>query len=249
MQNKFKSELANRIAEKGRLWSPRQLGVLVAAIAACALIVGASALSLPITANGSGSSPITFEALIPGESDYLVPGVVDVEGVPTDMLTYADNWGSTYSVMRTVNLKVDTFETPGAVYAKEYTKWSYTTNVKLQDVSMLPVTTVGDVTQIAAVHLSTLTISGLDAADLYPVQWSITLDGVAMDVVMASCVAADQVDGTMTIDITLPQYAYVDGAEIVILVQYRAAMAWDSSEGFSEVGFPGFPRYVAPEPV
>ena len=248
MQNKFKSELANRIAEKGRLWSPRQLGVLVAAIAACALIVGASALSLPITANGSGSSPITFEALIPGESDYLVPGVVDVDGVPTDMLTYADNWGSTYSVMRTVNLKVDTFATPGAIYAKQYTKWSYTTNVKLQDVSMLPVTTDGT-NEIAAVHLSTLTIFGLDEAGLYPVQWNITLGGMAMDVDMASCVAADQVDGTMTIEITLPQYAYADGDEIVILVQYRAAMAWDSSEGFSEVGFPEFPIYVAPESV
>ena len=232
MQNKFKSELANRIAEKGRLWSPRQLGVLVTAIAACALIVGASALSLPIMASKSENCPIDFEELISGESDYLV----SVGGV----LTYADVSDSTYSVMRTVNLKVDTFDTPGAVYAKEYTKWSYMTNVKLQDVTLL---------QGTAVHLSTLTITGVDAADLYPVQWSITLDGVAMDVVMASCVAADQVDGTMTIDITLPQYAYVDGAEIVILVQYRAAMAWDSNEGFSEVGFPEFPRYVAPESV
>jgi hypothetical protein len=227
------------------------LGVLVAAIAACALIVGASALSLPITANGSGNSPITFEPLIPSEeqdgADYLVPGVVDVEGVPTDMLTYADDWDSTYSVMRTVNLKVDTFDTPGVVNAKVYTKWSYTTHVKLQDVSMLPM--VG--TEIAAVHLSTLTIYGVNEATLYPVQWSITLGGVAMGLDLASyAVAVQDLDlGTMTIDITLPQYAYENGAEIVILVQYRAAMTWDSSEGFSEVGFPEFPIYVAPESV
>jgi hypothetical protein len=228
MQNKFESELANRIAEKGRLWSPRQLGVLVAAIAACALIVGASALSLPITASGSDNCPITFEPLLEQKTDYLVS-----DGAA---LTYADVWDSTYDVVRTVNLRSATFDT-GAIH----TKWTYTTHVKLQDVSML-VTVDG---QIAAVHLSTLTIYGVNEAtlNLDPVQYSITLGGVPMEGLnLASYAVADLDDGTtMTIDITLPPYAYVDGAEIVILVQYKADMLWNSlSNGFDEIGFPEF---------
>jgi hypothetical protein len=250
MQNKFKSELANRIAEKGRLWSPRQLGVLVAAIAACALIVGATALSLPITANGSGGSPITYVPLIAGESDYLVPAV-DEYGEPTGELAYASTWDSTFSVMRTVNLKADTFDTPGAIYSKEYTKWSYTTAVKLQDVSMLPVNE--DTGQIAAVHLSTLTIRGVTEATLYPVQWNFTVNGAWPELPRDSYVAFEQDfdAGTMTIDITLPEGYIAAGTEVVILVQFRAFMSWDSTEGFADVGFPeGFPPYVAPiEPV
>jgi hypothetical protein len=55
----------------------------------------------------------------------------------------------------------------------------------------------------------------------------------------------------MTIDITLPEGYIAAGTEVVILVQFRAFMSWDSTEGFADVGFPeGFPPYVAPiEPV
>jgi hypothetical protein len=252
MQNKFKSELAKRIAEKRRLWSPRQLGVLVAAIAACALIVGASALSLPITAKGAGESPIDYETLISWEADYLVPGVVDVDGVPTDMLTHASDWDSTYSVMRTVNLKADSFQTPGAVYAKQYSKWTYTTTVKLQDVSMMDTATLEDgTTQIAAVKLGTLEIYDVEEATLYPVGWGISLNGIALTTALASYAVAVQVDGVMTIEITLPQGSYVNGDEVSIFVQYRAYMDWSSSttEGisnFSEEAFPEFADYVVP---
>jgi hypothetical protein len=199
---------------------------------------------LPITANGSGNCPITFQELIPGESDYLVPEE-DADGVQTGELVHVADWDSTYSVMRTVNLKADTFDTPGAIYAKTYTKWSYTTSVKLQDVSMLD--TIDG--QIAAVKLSTLTIYGLDEATLYPVNWNITVNGVAMDVELAAFAVALQVGGTMTVDITLPQFAYGAGDMVVIQVQYRAYMAWSAIEGFAEVGFPGFIDYVAPVPV
>lgn len=252
MQNKFKSELAKNIAEKRRLWSPRQLGVLVAAVAACALIVGASALALPITARGAGESPIDYETLISWEADYLVPGVVDVDGVPTDMLTHAADWDSTYSVMRTVNLKADSFLTPGAVYAKQYSKWTYTTIVKLQDVSMMETVTLEDgSTQVAAVKLGTLEIYDVEEATLYPVGWGISLNGIELTTALASYAIAVQVDGVMTIEITLPQGSYVDGDEVSILVQYRAYMDWSSSttEGisnFNEEAFPEFADYVAP---
>lgn len=253
MQNKFKSELANRIAEKKRLWSPRQLGVLVAAVAACALIVGASALSLPITANGSGESPVDYETLISWESDYLVPGIVLVDEVETTTLTHADVWDSSYSVMRTVNLKADSFVTPGPIYSKQYSKWTYTTTVKLQDVSMLPTVTLADgiTTQIAAVNLGVLEILDVEEATLYPVGWGISLNGIALTAELASYAVASQVDGVMTIAITLPQGSYVNLDEVSIFVQYRAYMDWSSTtlEGipnFSEVAFPGFPDYVAP---
>lgn len=252
MQNKFKSELAKNIAEKRKLWSPRQLGVLVAAVAACALIVGATALALPITARGAGESPIDYETLISWEADYLVPGVVDVDGVPTDMLTHAADWDSTYSVMRTVNLKADSFLTPGAVYAKQYSKWTYTTIVKLQDVSMMETVTLEDgTTQVAAVKLGTLEIYDVEEATLYPVGWGISLNGIELTTALASYAVAVQVDGVMTIEITLPQGSYVDGDEVSILVQYRAYMDWSSSttEGisnFNEEAFPEFADYVAP---
>jgi hypothetical protein len=252
MQNKFESELANRIAEKGRLWSPRQLGVLVAAIAACALIVGASALSLPITANGSGNSPITFEPLIEWKTDYLVPGVVDVEGVPTDMLTHADNWDSTYDVMRTVNLKADSFLTPGTV-TKQYSKWTYTTTVKLQDVSMMDTVLMDDgiTTQIKAVKLGTLEIYDVEGVTLDLVGYGISLNGAALTLEFASYAVASQDGDVMTIEITLPQGSYVNGDEVNIFVMYKADMDWSSSTSdgvinFDEEAFPGIPDYVAP---
>jgi hypothetical protein len=265
MQNKFKSELAKTIAEKRRLWTPRQLGVLVAAIAACALMVGGSALSLPISAKGAGESPIDYETLISWEADYLVPGVVDVDGVPTDMLTHVGDWGSTYSVMRTVNLKADSFLTPGAIYAKQYSKWTYTTNVKLQDISMLPTVMVtndvidpvtGEVTEqttteVVAMKLGVLEIYDVEEATLYPVGWGISLNGIELTTALASYAVAVQVDGVMTIEITLPQGSYVNGDEVSIFVQYRAYMDWSSStaEGisnFNEEAFPEFADYVAP---
>lgn len=252
MNNEFKSELANRIAEKKRLWSPRQLGVLVAAVAACALIVGASAMSLPITANGSGNSPVDFETLISWESDYLVPGTVLVDDVETTALTHADVWDSSYSVMRTVNLKADSFLTPGAIYSKQYSKWTYTTTVKMQDVSMLPTVTMEDGTiQVAPVTLGVLEIYDVEEATVYPVGWGISLNGIALTADLASYAVSSQVDGVMTVTITLPQGSYAAGDEVSIFVQYRAYMDWSSStlEGipnYSEVAFPGFPDYVAP---
>jgi hypothetical protein len=233
MQNKFESELANRIAEKGRLWSPRQLGVLVAAIAACALIVGASALSLPMTAKGSDNCPITFEPLIEWKTDYLVPGV-------DNTLTHADDWDSTYDVMRTVNLKADSFLTPGTV-VKQYSKWTYTTTVKLQDVSMLPM--VG--TEIAAVQLGTLVIYDVGQETLELVSWGISLNGGALSLELASYAVASQVDDVMTIEITLPQGSYVNGNEVNIFVMYKADVDWSSLNNFYEEAFPGITDHAA----
>lgn len=232
MQNKFESELANRIAEKGRLWSPRQLGVLVAAIAACALIVGASALSLPMTAKGSDNCPITFEPLIEWKTDYLVPGVDDMGA---SVLTHADEWGPTYDVMRTVNLKADSFLTPGTV-EKYYSKWTYTTTVKLQDVSMLPM--VG--TEIAAVQLGTLVIYDVGQETLELVSWGISLNGGDLGLDFGSYVYANQVGDVMTIEITLPQGSYVNGDEVNIFVMYKTELRdWISLNNFYEEVFPG----------
>lgn len=246
MEGRYKSQLANRIAEK-KPWSGRQLGVLVAAVAACALLVGAASFSIPIAANGSGGSPVEYADLFAQDQDYLVP--VEVEGEDGEVsveLQHADLWDGPYDVMKVSRLKMDTFQTPG-LYSKTYTKFVYTVTVKLGSIENI------DLTDGFGLTVAHVEITGVGAAQQYLKNGSLSINGVLTDVPVIQYViseinpvGAELVD-VLKFDIILPDLVYAAGDEISVFVMFMSALTGWTGEA-SEDAFPAFDDYVVPEP-
>lgn len=243
MGNRYKSELANRIAEKKPRFG-RQLGVLVAAVAACAVLVGAAGMALPIMASGSGNCPVTFEVLIEQDQDYLVPVDVtdELTGEVTTGLQHAEDWTGAYDLMRIANLKKDTFQTPG-LYAKTYTKFVYGVTVKLQSLANI------DLADGVGLTVGHLEITGVGAAEQFLMGASLSINGVVQEISPSAFVSDNLVVGTLLetveVDVVLPDLAYTEGDEVMLFVMYKSALT-EWAGGFAEEAFPEFADYVAP---
>jgi len=215
MEKRYKSRLANRISEK-RPRSGRQLGVLVAAVAACAMLVGLAGASLPITANGSGNCPMDFQVLIEQDQDYLVPvEVTDESGEIATELQHAEDWTGAYDVMRIANLKKDTFQTPGT-YEKTYTKFVYGVTVKLGSLANV------DLSDGVGMTVGHLELYGVGAAEQSLMDAKISINGVMQDMSTAAFLSDNLEAGvlvdTVVIDLILPDLAYADGDEVMLFV-------------------------------
>lgn len=245
MESRYKSQLANRIAEK-KPWSGRQLGVLVAAVAACALLVGAASFSIPIEANGSGNSPVNFEDIFVQKQDYLIPVEVEGEdGVVAVELQHTDGiWDGPYDVMKVSRLKMDTFQTPG-LYAKTYTKFVYTVTVKLGSIENIEFT---DGIGLIVAHVE---ITGVGAAQQYLNSGSLSINGELMDVPVNQYVTSninlvgDELIDVLKFDVILPDMSYVAGDEISVFVMFMSALTDWAGEAFEDA-FPEFGDYDVP---
>jgi len=243
MEKRYKSELANRIEEK-RPWSGRQLGVLVTAVVACAVLVGAAGMSLPIIANGSGSCPVEFQVLIEQDQDYLVQVEVtdDETGDVSTELQHAEDWTSSYDVMRTANLKMDTFVTPSP-NSKTYTKFVYAVTVKLQSLANI------DLADGIGLTVGHLEIDGVGAAEQLLTGATLSINGVVSDVPASAFLSDNLVAGslveTVEVDLILPDLVYAEGDEVMLFVMYKSALT-EWSGIFGEDAFPEFADYVVP---
>lgn len=242
MEKRYKSDLANRIADK-KPRSSRQLGVLATAVVACAMLVGVAGAALPIMANGSGNCPMDFQVLIEQDQDYLVPvEVTDESGLVSTELQHAEDWTGAYDAMRIANLKTDTFQTPG-LYAKTYTKFVYSVTVKLQSLANI------DLTDGVGMTVGHLEIAGVGSAEQFLMDAKISINGIMQDIGASAFVSDNLETGTLLetveVDLILPDLMYSEGDEVMLFVMYKSGLV-EWLGGFVEEAFPEYADYVAP---
>lgn len=264
MKRKFESELGKRIVRGSRRASQSPVALAALVSAACAIILGASAMMVPALAvPGDPGPPVTYVNLIDAEDDYLVndgTAIVKIDEVGDDL----------FQVKRVATLKHAIFSTPGMSSA-EYTKIVYSVNVNLRDLTELEDDVVGMV-------VGALDVAYAGAAAPLTVDFSLAINGEVLhetaynetgvpyagaemnpfevDWIDTSDDGIDVAD-TISVDAVLPDLASAfekqsyepgDSVELFILIKIGEPV---ETLSFSEVAFPGAPfdiEVVAPEP-
>lgn len=242
MEGRYKSQLAKRVAEK-KPWAGRQLGALVAAVAACALLVGVATFSIPIAAKGSGDSPVDYADLFVQDQDYLIATEVvgDDDQVSVELQHASSSWDGPYDVMKVSRLKMDTFQTPG-LYSKTYTKFVYTVTVKLGSIENI------DLTDGVGLTVAHVEITGVGDAQQYLKEASLSINGELTDVPVSQYVISnintvgEDLIEVLEFDIILPDLDYAAGDEISVFVMFMSALT-DWTGLASEDAFPEFDDY------
>jgi hypothetical protein len=227
MGREFESELAARITQRHMSPAGRRTTLLFMSVVSCALMIGASAAVLSMKATAEVKGPTTYTDLF-SNTDYLVDSDGSI-ALWTDPLV--DPVDEVILVKKNSTLKFVEFYPPGNPPTVN-TKFVYTVNVKLKDLSLF---TEG----VAGMVVSQLTVYGMEELNVVPivVSTAVAVNGVPVTnsddqtpLDMAAYVDWGFTEGVTTVGVMLPNLegtdtvGYSDGDMVSIFIMWKVPL-------------------------